>query len=334
MENRLFGFIRQNLLSAILVYLKVPISFHKSEKLLYQKYYNQSPIKREKKTEIIIMMDGTFSHGGLADRLRGICSIFQYCKDKGLPFYIYHTHPYSLDVYLTPNKYDWRIYQNQISRNKSESCLLFIHKSYLSCFWQRRYLEIEIKRNYGKQIHVYTNADFYDNYYSLNYNYLFKPSFLLKKNLEDLQKQFPSEYYVMTFRFQQLLGDFTDPGYYEINGEQGKQRLIESCINKVLEIRSSLPSDSSIIIAGDSQVFIDAICNRYNWALSIPGEIGHVDYCGKNCQPVYLKTFIDFYMLSRAKAIYFLVTGKMYLQSGFALRASYINKTPFHIIRF
>ena len=47
---------------------------------------------------------------------------------------------------------------------------------------------------------------------------------------------------------------------------------------------------------------------------------------------VHMKTFLDIFVLSHAKKIYLLITGKMY-KSGFAKRAAKLNNIPVEIIQ-
>ena len=66
--------------------------FHKDEIVLQKKYYINHDSKNLQIPSIVIMIDGRFIHGGLSDRLRGIVSIYGYCKQKNIPFYINYTY--------------------------------------------------------------------------------------------------------------------------------------------------------------------------------------------------------------------------------------------------
>lgn len=42
---------------------------------------------------LIMMVDGRFPHGGLADRLRGCINLYKFAKERGMDFRIYWKSP-------------------------------------------------------------------------------------------------------------------------------------------------------------------------------------------------------------------------------------------------
>ena len=67
------------------------------------------------------MADGKRMHGGLADRLRGICSLYESARDSGMDFRIFSGSHSGLRTHLIPAGYDWRIADNEISFNSVTS---------------------------------------------------------------------------------------------------------------------------------------------------------------------------------------------------------------------
>jgi hypothetical protein len=57
--------------------------------------------KNEKKT-IVICFDGTFSHGGLVDRIKGMISFYEVATQLNCNFKIRFDHPFDLSVYFEP----------------------------------------------------------------------------------------------------------------------------------------------------------------------------------------------------------------------------------------
>ena len=49
------------------------------------------------------MADGLIKQGGLADRLRGIVSLYKFCKENDLVFTIYFSVPFNMQEFLRPN---------------------------------------------------------------------------------------------------------------------------------------------------------------------------------------------------------------------------------------
>ena len=63
---------------------------------------------------------------GLADKLRGILSIYSLCKEKHIDFKINWTYPFELTEYLLPNKINWIIEQEKIKYALSDSKIVVI----------------------------------------------------------------------------------------------------------------------------------------------------------------------------------------------------------------
>ena len=63
----------------------------------------------------------------------------------------------------------------------------------------------------------------------------------------------------------------------------------------------------------------------------IPGKVGHIDY--DNGDDVNMKTFLDFFLISKAEKVYLARSGKMY-HSAFAKTASLVNNRPFEMYEY
>ena len=63
-------------------FLKYIISFKNS-------YSNSLPIPKTCTKRCVFMIDGKTTHGGLSDRLRGLFSIYYYCKQNDIEFRIH-----------------------------------------------------------------------------------------------------------------------------------------------------------------------------------------------------------------------------------------------------
>ena len=77
----------------------------RQEKTMFEKYYLISNDILE--PCIVHTCNGFTWSGGLADRLKGIVSVFEWCKKHNRHFKINFCEPFSLQDYLLPNKYDW-----------------------------------------------------------------------------------------------------------------------------------------------------------------------------------------------------------------------------------
>lgn len=126
-------------------------------RLNFRKFYNanskQSP-HTERKT-VVYMADGRTSHGGFSDRLRGIISLYEYCMKHDLDFRIHFVHPFSLEAFLIPNKYDWRIDEKELIYDKRRVKFRFINSySHMTEELFEKFLKTD---NNITQVHVYSN---------------------------------------------------------------------------------------------------------------------------------------------------------------------------------
>ena len=92
-----------------------------SDKNLFQYYTEEMNDGVLCDNTIISMFDGRLYHCGLADRLRGISSVYHFCKTQSRGFKLNFIHPFELTNYLIPNCYDWRINPDSIIYNLSLS---------------------------------------------------------------------------------------------------------------------------------------------------------------------------------------------------------------------
>lgn len=301
----------------------------KEEIKLRKKYYHYNKKDSEYKPLAIFCLDGRTYTNGLADRLRGMVSIYLYSKLNNLEFKIEHIDPFYIEDYLQPNKYNWLLKKNDKTYNikNANPICLFDYTKGLRLFFLSK----------NKQHHFYTNIDcisllnkkYNTNYtFSELYNELFKPSDKLLYNINECLKQIGPEYVSISFRFMKLLGDFEDAWGNTLQPEEQ-----EILIKKSLEVVKNLKERTScpkILVTSDSQKFINKV-KEIPYAYIIPGEIGHIGNSPNS--NIYMKTFLDFYMISRAEKIFLGVSGEMY-KSNYAKTASYISNKEFEIINY
>jgi hypothetical protein len=194
--------------------------FWKTKKYLSKHYNTLNELPMQNNKMLIYMLDGRAYSGGISDIIKGILSMYKFSKEIGFKFRINFCYPYRLEEYLEPNLYDWKIPENEISYNSSFSTPLWIYSAHVSygksiefeIAFQKRILQKFIRKNVSKQqFHIYTNSQWAQgSEYSVLFNELFKPAITLQNVLNYHKKILGAEYKSMTFRFQQLLGDFVD----------------------------------------------------------------------------------------------------------------------------
>lgn len=295
-----------------------------------RKYYTRTKIKPINESKFVVYMaNGIIRHGGLSDRFRGIISVFKLCQQVGVEFKIYWTSPYKLQDYLVPNEYNWMISENEICYNTKYVRPYFITSTSntgdeeVQYYYAKKYL-----RGKYKQIHFYTNMYIGDNEYGVLFKRLFRPTIELQNIINFNLGNTGTDYIAIVFRFQRLLGDFNEKNYPELD-DNNKRELINRCIDHIKEIRLE-NTHNKIVITSDSISFLKEAANL-DFVYIISGNIVHIDYVSNFVdKQTHMKSYIDYYMLSKAKKIYLVVDGQMY-NSGFAYRAALYSDIPYFV---
>lgn len=261
--------------------------------------------------------------GGLSDRLRGAVSIYQECKLRGLPFKIYY-EALELADYLEPNEYDWRIDEKDLSFDLKEvyPCTILCYdanlKNKMMQFVQQAILRYFLKKQF-KQIHVYSNMATGDEEYYELHRELFKPSTLLQQHIDRHLQAIGGErsYIAMVFRFRSLMGDFEEGGETLCGEEREAYKM--KCVDCVKRMHKEHPN-TRILVTSDSTTFLSALKDLEDIYV-IPGKVVHMSITFDADKLTYMKSFLDYYMLSYASTIYLVLDKKMY-HSGFGYRAA------------
>lgn len=293
---------------------------------LYKYYAPWHKRAQNREQWYIYMADGKMLHGGLSDRLCGLVSTYCYCKEHGKVFKAYFKSPYNLESFLLPNKYDWRVDESEISYNCRDSCPV-----YISCnndnILQRKMANAKLNKQY-KQIHIYTNMRYFQTNFSSLFGELFRPTPLLSDAIKRNIQQIGFDYISITFRFQQLLGDFEE-GRFPILSEGQRDALINNCLKKVDEIHRQ-HSLLRVLVTSDSHSFLER-AKKIDYVYIIPGNLVHMDFTNVSNMNVHLKSFTDFFIISKAQKAYLVYSDVMY-RSSFAKTASLVFNTLYEEI--
>lgn len=306
----------------------------KEIELAYSKY--PCPMSAKKVDNVVMCLyEGDVFQGGLADRLRGIISVYMTCKEKGLNFKLAFKHPFDIEWYLQPNLYDWRMPLETIEKDLDKIEILVLDSTSDSTYhskkqkkWMEKHL---ISKN--KQYHCYTNAFYsYDYDYGSLFNELFKLSPRLANKIAEVKRSIGGEYISISCRFLDLLGDFNESFGHDLklSGKE-KDRLIEDNISAVARLHEEYPG-KRILANSDSVTFLEYI-KKLPYVYVVSGNITHIDNVAVSTYETFEKTFLDFFMIANADRIFCLKTGAMRL-SGYPYAASQIYSKPFKNIVF
>lgn len=297
----------------------------KKLKPLYRAIGNSQHTYSQSKTVVLMVRNETTFCGGLSDRFRGIVSVYQECKRQGLDFKIHFETPNLID-YLEPNEYDWYIKDEDICYDTKRvyPCTILTYRSLedkKEPEVQRSILRWFLKKDY-EQIHVYTNMRSGDGEYGKLFHELFKPCKELQEQIDNHVAKLGGEkqYDAMVFRFRQLLGDFKEGG--ETLPESEREEYIQRCMRLVAKEHESNP-DKKMLVTSDSITFLNRLA-ALPYVYVIPGEVVHIGFTYDAAKKTYMKSFVDYYVLSYAAQVT-LVRDKLMYHSGFALRAAMLN---------
>lgn len=306
-------------------YIQKVIDLYKTIKL-YRYYGFHKGETKPDKCQIIVMIDGRIGHGGLSDRFWGILSIYKYCKENNKEFRLYFRSPYNIKQFLLPNEYDWDIddkelcYDIRFAKPK--------HISLISLNPQVTYQSVVTSLKCSKmQQHIYTNTrTFHGQEFHQLFFEIFKLTPELQQEIDYHKKAIGSDYVSVTFRFQQLLGDFKEGNFPILASEEEKKKLINKCLSIVKSIADK--HSCRVLVTSDSSLFLDYAKNIPE-VYVIPGKIVHVDFCGNDeSHNVHLKSYIDLFMLANAGKIYLGNPNPLYY-SRFPWTASFIMNKPY-----
>ena len=101
--------------------------FKKGVIIPIDEYTSTVPVKQFDGKRVVCIYDGKIKNGGLADRLRGIVSVYEVCKELGIEFKLIFTSPFKLQQFLEPNNVDWRIAEQELnySTKITDICYIF-----------------------------------------------------------------------------------------------------------------------------------------------------------------------------------------------------------------
>lgn len=90
--------------------------------------YDSKPmnLKEYHRPTIICMFDNKIASGGLADRLRGIVSMYMYAKQINYDFKIFHNKGFVLSDFLIPNKINWLTTEKDLIYNTHCSRVVYV----------------------------------------------------------------------------------------------------------------------------------------------------------------------------------------------------------------
>ena len=282
-------------------------------------YNYKHPSKLIDKNAVVFIIDGKTIHGGLSDRLRGLLSVYNYCLKRNKKLIINWTYPFNLSEYLKINTSNAE-YGGYISHNLNEVAFRFFNSYSFMNDDEKLYFKL---LDTNKPItHVYSNVTLHEELYCKFFNELFMPTESLQKVINKCLNEIGGKYISITFRFIGLLGDFNDTYSTGITlTQEQKDDYIEHCLNAIKALRQKHKDVSRILVTADSNLFL-SLAKELDYVYVVPGVVTHMDGKGASSQ---LKTFLDFFIISKAESCYCYQYGNMFAGTKFARTSALIG---------
>lgn len=279
---KLLSFIigRRNV-ARLLMWIKYQLSFKK-----YYIGYKSIP-----KT-VIFIVDGKTHHGGLSDRLRGLFSVYYYCKQRGYKFKVAWNYPFDLQNYLMPANENWVASSCDLIKNRQLVSFRFFNSYTPIANQEYDYFKL---LDFKKPIaHVYSNFTLRKDLFPCFFKELFVLSPDIQKDFDKHYSAIGTDYCSITFRFVALLGDFKDTDddrFHELNKESDKEDYIEHCLNAIKSIYDKFKK--KIFITSDSIRFLNHVTS-IPYVYTIPGEVTNMDRYHNASHEIYKKCSLTF----------------------------------------
>lgn len=310
------------------------MKFIRKSKLFLRYFKNfiflNKKIKKSKRKKTLIYYSGSDVYcGGVADRIRGVLSLYKVSIILGCEFKIVSKDGLDFSEYFDLAKNDWN---NPVDYS-------------LSSVWDSYYSGSTSASNQFNDIIFFIKKHFvfFDNiFYTTNanicegeeYGRYFNSLFSFKKDIENeaisYQKKLGNKYSAIVLRFQNLLADFDEPGYYPL--EENEANILKAKSSQMVNKIINNTPDINFYVASDSIKFLRSI-KIMEKIIVVDQEMHHPESVQADSSHIYRKSFIDLYLLMGAKNITNLVGPKMY-ESGFPKISALIAGCKIDVIYF
>ncbi len=247
---------------------------------------------------LFFIIDEHNSHNGITDRLKAAVGLYYIAKCNGADYHLIHQAGFDLREYLQPNGVQWSAELSDIESSLQETHMI----EYLPPF--KDIPELDPSQQYvcrrfiGKNIIEMMCVPDWQHVWRDLFLELFSPA---EKVLDALaQTVMPDRYVAINARFINSLGPFEDADYNTPLPAEMQEVLIDKVLSKASECaaESSLPA----VISSDSVRFMEEAKKRGFQTID-PDGTGHIMNPDAT-DLVYLKTFVNFFLLARAEKIY------------------------------
>lgn len=273
----------------------------------YTKLYHYRSDKNVTGNTVYFIIDPNISHPGLADRFKAIIGAYYVALQNGFDFKIIFNHPFELHRYLIcAEETNWIASFDDLSYSLKNSRIIAYNGGGKVPKLSKRVKQYHIYSYIGYDI-LYTNkVKDHNRLWGVLFKQLFKPSPILSEALEGINLK-ENEYISIHLRFVNALEQVEENQFNHLTNYE-KDQLIQSCLLCIRNIISEYPK-KKILVFSDSNIFLNHVRKELP-VIVLDGKVGHISF--KNSEDVVLKTFVDFYVMSKSLKVIRILNKNMY----------------------
>ncbi|GHT05552.1 hypothetical protein FACS189440_21720 [Bacteroidia bacterium] len=294
-------------------------------------YFKKYTLKKDKSVQgntLYFIIDPDRSHPGLVDRFKAIVGCYYIAQQSGFDFKLIFDHPFKLRTYLQPNVCDWYAEPDSLSYSLQNSKILSYNGFEIPKL-NKKYRQYHVYNYIGYDILRSNKLPDFNALWGTLYRELFFPEKRVIQAIESLGIV-ENSYIAIHLRFINALGMIEEGHFNLLSSEEDKEALILRCIAGIKKIIADYP-DKKVLIFSDSSLFLERIKQSKLPVIILDGEPGHISYVKNNPDDVVMKTFIDFYMMSRASKIIAIRAPEMF-SSNFSDYAALVGNKFFEVL--
>ena len=306
-EDRVKSYLRQNWFYKKYCQTRVnDIRYFFRSLRYYRRYYSFGSERKTEGHTLFFIIDPYIHHPGLADRLKAIVGSYYIAQQSGFDFKIIFHHPFKLEDYLNENKVKWIGKEEDLCYNLRDVRIIPYNGGGKIPVLNKRFHQYHTYNYIGYNILQTNQIENHEVLWGDLFRQLFTPKEGLSENIQRIGLTEDS-YWAIHLRFVNALEQFEGAEYNFLSKKQ-QLDLIERCRNAIKDILNNCQG-KTIVVFSDSHRFLESIKDLP--VVITSGEIGHISFVGNNCD-VVMKTFEDFYLISRAEKVIRILSEEMY----------------------
>ncbi len=273
----------------------------------YFRLYSWKKDKEVVGNTVYFIIDPEISHPGLADRFKAIIGSYYIAKQNGFNFKVLFSHPFVLSKYLDNASHEWVASGDELSYSLCNTRIIAYNGGGRVPKLCKSVKQYHIYCYIGYDILETNQIGNYTQLWGELFRELFSPTPYLQKTIANYSFLRENDFVAIHLRFVNALEQFEGNQFNFLSTVQ-KEELVLRCLKGIQNVMRQHP-DKKAVIFSDSTLFLNRVQKELPVTV-LGGEIGHISFI--NSDAIVLKTFVDFYMISKASETVRILAPEMY----------------------